>query len=332
MIPLASKMRFQFSDDLSGFDNTVSFKMKRTLADSLVKYGLMTGDERDVFLAIESSDVIGGSHYSEDAGYLYHKEDGLNSGNLLTSIVGNLINTARTVSVMAYTFNLSLEDLWLKLDSEWSYFIWGDDTVIFSDREIDRNVWQDNNEQLGWKSTALPGVVFLMKFYDLEQGSWFPLASRFGMQTIFREHPPRNQAVELLGLAARSEGLDRHPCGSEAWDIVTQDSDLMTDYPEARNRSDLLHLLNEPYILGQIAEGEDDPFAIERIFQTDLINLEELRMALGRPLQDSYADLTEMFSDVDLGAYPIGSELVSVTELRLQIDKLLPTKKQEERT
>lgn len=226
---LSSITEHAFSDDISGFDTTNSWQIKSLCFDLMEKYGFIDAEEKACLEAIENGCVVGGPTVAQYAVAVYDKKDGLNSGNLLTSVIGNVLNCARVLAIVADLTSCTPEEALSSLGKRWGMLIWGDDTVIFGPREWE-DQWAEAGLRTGYVSSVDQGIVFLMKYYDPKAGIWFPLASRFMIQTMFREHAPSNDAVEVLGLIARSEGLRRHPLGSRAWDLTLRESELQRDY------------------------------------------------------------------------------------------------------
>lgn len=193
-----------FSDDISGYDQSVSDTHQRELAREVIA-PLAGGDFAAYKLQWKDIPLLGPPLSRSAEGFLYTKKGMTPSGDLMTAVDGTLINAARVIRAVAVASGMTEEHARQSWGSRWCAFIQGDDTILgFEKGLIDMDKYVEVSEGLGYKTKLVAGVVFLMHLIDPETGRWTPLASRVYQQTVFNEYGGRAPCVELLSFVARA--------------------------------------------------------------------------------------------------------------------------------
>lgn len=196
-----------YSDDISGYDQSVCDTHQRELA-SLVVAPLM-GDDGKEFAAFKIAwkdiPLLAPSIRKGPEASLYRKKGMTPSGDLMTAFDGTLINAARVLTCVARAAGISVRAARESWGSSWTAFIQGDDTVLgFRRGFLDIGKYSTASEELGYSTKLVPGVVFLMHLIEPETGKWAPLAARVYQQTVFNEYGGRHPAIELFSFMARA--------------------------------------------------------------------------------------------------------------------------------
>jgi hypothetical protein len=165
--------------------------------------------------------------WPEDEAFLYTRPDGgtTTSGIITTSLDGSFINAARVAISVAAACGWTVDDAWARFTKgDWYALFQGDDTVLVVPPTFNQAVYEETSLSLGYQSRVSAGVTFLMRYYDLDRQTSFPLISRAFQQTVWNEHGGRSRAIELQGLVARTAGLSLHPGANVYWQLVSEGS------------------------------------------------------------------------------------------------------------
>lgn len=200
------------SDDLSGFDTSVSLDGMRVLGAILTKWFPFLKADVSWWLTVEAWPLLSGPIGSTSAGYLYSRTGGLTSGVRLTSDVGTLMNLDRVIHSCAEGLGLTHTAVVRKyLDLDIGVLVQGDDTGLLMPKQFDREAYTAATVSMGYKNAVLDGLTFLMRHFNLKEGNWVPLVSRLFQNTVWREHPARSLAIEALGWYAKTENASVNP-------------------------------------------------------------------------------------------------------------------------
>lgn len=241
------------SDDISAFDLSVRRMHQEGLARH-VYARFWPQAIVEIWLNAQKMPLLSGPLDSVSRGYLYHRERGgvTTSGIITTSLDGTLINLARVITAYARATGRTVRAAWEALLSrEWYTKVWGDDTVIIAERNFSVKRYEEASSAIGFKATILDGVTFLMRHYDFYRHAVYPLATRVFQQTVWNERGGRAPEVELLGLYARTTGLEAHPLAREVWDLIKYGSSTLDAF-RVTSRSDLKRILTDPGVRRQL--------------------------------------------------------------------------------
>jgi hypothetical protein len=192
-----------FSDDISKYDQSVSDKHQRELAELVI--GPLVGFTAAAFkLQWKDLPLLGPPLSTSFEAFLYDKKGMTPSGDLMTALDGTLINFARILHCMAVATGRSLREVLAGRDIWWACLVQGDDTVLGVSGPFDEEKYITASTLLGYGTKMVPGVVFLMHAVDPVSGRWAPLASRVFQQTVFNEYGGTSPAVELFSFIART--------------------------------------------------------------------------------------------------------------------------------
>lgn len=233
------------SDDLSGYDKTVSYPLYENLLDVYQALGMPDG-MRQLYrwVSIELGTLAPGW---DDAHPLISisRRGGLASGTSGTSVDGTLINLLRVVVSVAAGMRWSEDEAWRRLDrGEWFCRVWGDDTLIAVPKSMDRDRYVEATAAVGLKCKLSIAPVFLMTL--LARG--VPptnLAGRTFMQSVWREHEASRDTIGLFGMGVRCELCASHPLWPEVWESIQAVSRVtgMLERWRVRTLTDLRNLI-----------------------------------------------------------------------------------------
>jgi hypothetical protein len=192
------------SDDISGYDQSVSDKHQRELAN-LIWARLISGDFSSFKNSWKDLPLLGPPLQLGQEAFVYIKRGMTPSGDLTTALDGTLINAARVLHCAARAMGTTARMAREAWGSSWCAFIQGDDTILgFKSDAFDVAQYEAASAELGYDTKVVPGVVFLMNLIEPTTGTWAPLASRVFQQTVFNEYGGRHPAVELFAFIART--------------------------------------------------------------------------------------------------------------------------------
>lgn len=242
-----------FSDDISGFDQSVRFVHQQAIARHI--YGLFwPAPVVDLWLGAQRMPVLAGPLHFGARGYLYTRPHGgvTTSGIITTSLDGTLINLCRAITAVAAVQRTSPTAAFQALvDRRWGIKAWGDDTVMTVPGSFDLERYGEANAAIGYQTSPQPGATFLMKHYDLSRRAVYPLATRVLQQTFWNERGGRSEAIELLGLFARTTGFSANPFWREAWALLLERSPVTTRFG-ITTRDDLGRVIGDPGFVKQL--------------------------------------------------------------------------------
>jgi hypothetical protein len=195
-----------FSDDISGYDQSVSDTHQRELGQFVVA-PLIDSAFADFKMEWKDIPLLGPSLDTSNEAFLYLKRGMTPSGDLMTAFDGTTINAARVITCVARARGISERDARADWGVRWAAFIQGDDTVLgFQKGLIDIAKYAEVSAELGYNTKLITGCVFLMHLIEPKTGVWAPLASRVFQQTVFNEYGGRHPSIELLSFMARTPG------------------------------------------------------------------------------------------------------------------------------
>lgn len=197
------------SDDISSFDLMVPFELQRALFLTLRDRFPALRDAAAAWFAEEQLPLLAPPHYTGDEAFLYESIGTTKSGHLLTSVAGSLYNLARVAFCLHATCGYNTARAARYAVHSGSVLVWGDDVTLQLPGRTRLDRWAEASAEFGLPCKVAPGAIFLRKTYS--GGHAAPLAARLVQQTVFNEHAPRTQNLELLGLWSRTIGLEHHP-------------------------------------------------------------------------------------------------------------------------
>jgi hypothetical protein len=238
---------FTFSDDISGFDQHVRAHHQAAIADHIYAR-FWPGWVVDMWKRAQRLPVLAPPLNANQRGFLYRRPNGgmTTSGIITTTLDGTLINMCRAITSLASVEGRSPKDQFKRLIArKWGFRGWGDDTVMTVQPGTDMAKYQAANEELGYKTAAVPGATFLMKHYDLYARTVYPLATRMLQQTFWNEKGGRSPEIELLGLFVRTAGLFANPLGRDVWQLLISGPSTAQRYG-VRTREQLGSIIADP--------------------------------------------------------------------------------------
>uniref|UniRef100_A0A2V0RKS5 RdRp n=1 Tax=viral metagenome TaxID=1070528 RepID=A0A2V0RKS5_9ZZZZ len=216
------------SDDISGFDLSVSYWHQEILAKWYSKFSspyLARCYEELITLPIIAP-PIGGMKSTRAGDKLivnaFHTAELLptkgitKSGSVLTTIDGTVINFARCLYAASRAwsacshldFKKGIDYVISKLrSSDLELYIQGDDVLWAGDGldDFDHDAYVQASADFGFKCALSPDPIFLMQVVDRKNKRSYGLLSRFLQNTMFRERPKFDPIIERLSLATRVE-------------------------------------------------------------------------------------------------------------------------------
>lgn len=202
---------YEFSDDISRYDSSVSVSAQEELAGTLARIdpGYATA-----WADLVNIEVLCGAHGLGE-GYAYRKDGMTSSGMLPTSTDGCLLNGHRVLKSVGAAFGRDAAWARKTYGTHWYALLWGDDTALLVTEGFNPSAYQEASAELGYETKMVKGLVFLMKFFRFDAGSgeyqWFPLISRILQQTLAGEYAPGDPMLDVLALASRTENAHHHP-------------------------------------------------------------------------------------------------------------------------
>jgi hypothetical protein len=245
------------AEDISGFDDS----MGDTMMDAFRAYvTTMYGQDTltDVYLrAIDINPMLTANLFDRGPTELtvLKRRCGVSSGFRGTTMQGTILNFSATVWSLtrlgifrnydeALSMCANLTEVHGKRLSEcrWGVLLKGDDTVLFvrGDIPFDRDDYINVRSELGLKTDAEPGPIFLMQYIHLNQrmtGSSYSYcpekfkgmrtyrthglaAKRIGNRLIFVEHPITEPVPARLATLAALVDMQMHPCRDIFYDMM----------------------------------------------------------------------------------------------------------------
>lgn len=210
-----------FSEDLSGYDKSVSVGCQKALLDSF--YGIVASDaERALYSSLSTLSVLSPPLTSDSNAFLYRREGQTISGSIFTDKDGSLINFGRIADCVAAANNWSLGKTRRQFGRDWMCLILGDDCVIGYRKSLDfdRTRYNDKSNSLGFKTEAFEGAVFLMNYFDIANNKWFGIASRALDRTFNKEYAVDDAVIDLFGTYNRLVRVVDSPFGDDVIESV----------------------------------------------------------------------------------------------------------------
>lgn len=259
---------YVYQDDISGFDQSVRRIHQLEFAEEFLSY-VMGPEAIEVWLEVARLAVLAPPLNAAREGFLYRRRWGgvTTSGDILTTIVGTVVNAARVVTAYAAAEGCTVARAWADRGTRWEFLAWGDDTVLITGPHFKFEKYQKASLDLGYTSAGLPGAVFLMTFYDLERMRFFPLASRVWQQTTANERGGRTPELEMLSLFMRSYRLEDNPYGGIVWELLRTSAPSMDKWG-VNTPADLPRLFTDPGFMATM----ESSLSNERDYLRDILS------------------------------------------------------------
>jgi len=181
------------SDDASNFDDTVSLRHLEQLRDEFYIWGTPT--EEWLYSEVFVTPVLSGPLKKDAVCGLYERAGGIPSGLISTTLDDTLINMAIVVQSIAPAAKKTIAEVLNALDTgELGLWVQGDDTLIFTSWDVDRDVYVSTAAAYGYIRKVEDFPVFLMRWYG-PNGS-HNSAVRAAMRTTSRESRTLGPAFE----------------------------------------------------------------------------------------------------------------------------------------
>lgn len=196
------------SEDISGFDLSVTLQLIQDVYEAFSQVSGVDREYLEYALECYTQHILTPSLVK---GHVVANERSgmIGSGDILTSILGTVINFIRQVETIRLLTSKSVTSIMSDFDSKkWGTATWGDDTNVMTNSDMplpgDKE-WNEANESIGFKVDAEKDTMFLMRNYNqrLKMVSFSPLA-RMMLQTGCRESPYAGEASALSGFFHRS--------------------------------------------------------------------------------------------------------------------------------
>lgn len=306
--------RYAVSDDISGFDSSVSTAAKLALGELTRELMPWARADVDVWLLADELPILAGPLAAESTAFLISRRGQLTSGIKLTNIVGTLLNINRMGFSLMRALNMSA----MQVARAWmrgALLVWvqGDDSSVMCDTDLlsRREAYAEASAELGFKSELLPGTTFLMRYYP-ETGGWYPLASRIVQMTVFREHPPRSQLLEAVGFVARQAGFVAHPLAGLVGDFLS-DGDRAMSGGQATTYDAVRRHLEQPDVLralnADMRDWRESRWALEAATRIPRLFSAPLSAAIAQVLRRG------LTSAVQLNSLAVGATFSEVMDL-----------------
>lgn len=208
-----------FSEDISGYDRSVTLRMQRDLEEH-VYARFMTSAERRAYHDLQTLPVLAPPLVPGSEGFLYERAGMTISGSIFTTNDGTCLNVISIAHAVSEALSIPLDEIWARKGVDWEAFVLGDDCVVGmrDDSPSVRARYLAARRSVGFKTELFDGVVFLMNTVARATGVVSGVLSRAISKTYFREHPATSLHVDLFGLYYRWERSRAHPLFSWAWD------------------------------------------------------------------------------------------------------------------
>jgi hypothetical protein len=245
-----------FSEDLSGYDKSVSVGCQRALA--LHYYGKVgSKEEMTLYGHLSYLPVLAPPLTSGDSAFLYAREGQTISGSIWTDKDGTLINFARIADCVAAATGWSAGKTRRNFNKSWTALVLGDDCVIgySSTVDFDRDKYNAKSVELGFKTESFEGAVFLMNYFDLKRRTWYGIAARGLDRTFNKEYDVDDPIVDLFGSYNRLSRLENHPMGPEINEMIC--SRPAANSAGISNYAELKHLANSKFVLDYLVKYGD---------------------------------------------------------------------------
>ena len=240
-----------YEEDKSGFDQHVSYESQLALLDEVYS---TAGPKAvaDYRLSLHLPVVTPGLVNPD--GLRMHTKRGMTTSGIRTTANpdGNTHSLAiRGDGILrSYSGQFdSIDDVWTASDEgAFPCLNLGDDALhAHVDGLFDPAEYEEAAREIGHVLTFVPdGRTFLMNWLESED-TWFALASRCFMQTLFREHGVESRTIELLGAGARWERCLRHPLVERAYDTTVRGT-----WMERFSLGELISTYNSPRFQAQV--------------------------------------------------------------------------------
>jgi hypothetical protein len=264
-----------FSDDVSGWDQSIGFNLQDRIGSELTQRGLhpelthFWRETEDLEVAIG---IPGGAFIRQNKG-------GITSGIITTSVMGTLLNSARVMSVIR-RLHIPLHKVrWLVL---------GDDTLIEVQNEYAKVLednWADINKDLGFKTGLLREYTFLMRnVVETDAGKCIsrPLFSRLLQQFCMPERLRRpSDATFVASVYAKYELLKElyNKTGNKIVRTAIEELWRRTRLPEAEEVGKMLRN-RDHYLFKSLYKQENDPMMREWVAAREHSPVAQLVMSI----------------------------------------------------
>uniref|UniRef100_A0A2V0RJ16 RNA-directed RNA polymerase n=1 Tax=viral metagenome TaxID=1070528 RepID=A0A2V0RJ16_9ZZZZ len=235
---------YMLSDDISGFDLSVSFEHQKRLAKYMYvpmmkRVDPNAGYWKDIYEQLQTGVYIIAppsqgmrlsvqtdrtAFYPSTTGRIVPRHGITASGSVLTITDGSFINLTRMVYAMCRSVpkwrDMSLShaidsvlDSFKSRDVE--AYLQGDDVLMAGEvfRSLSEERWVEASEQFGFGTTISSDPIFLMQAIDRKRRYSYRLTSRFLQNMFFRERPKSGEFIERLSFATNLSQVVLHPHG-----------------------------------------------------------------------------------------------------------------------
>lgn len=209
------------SEDISGYDASVDYRMQMDLAD----FGyskVLSPVELTMYKQLQELPILAPPITRGAQGFLYHRKGRTISGSIFTTNDGTILNVGRIAYGISCAYAIDIKDVWALKGVLWDTLVLGDDcSNCYVNLTPSRLLaYLSASRSLGFKTDLFDGVVFLMTSYGSGEIEPQGILSRAVSKTFFRERPSSSALVDLLGLHARWSRCLDHPLFAETWDDV----------------------------------------------------------------------------------------------------------------
>lgn len=246
------------SEDISGYDRSVTRRMQRDLLDKVYKR-FLTPEEARAYDDLQEMPVLAPPLKPSMGGFMYCRAGMTISGSIFTTNDGTVLNSCSIAAAVATALDIPLSQVWSEKGGRWDLLVLGDDCVIGFD------VWDEGvrarylaaRRSHGFKTDTFTGVVFLMTAVDPKASYSSGILSRAVSKTFFREHDATSLYVDLFGLYTRWARCASHPLAPEAWRRAVATHPMGVRFGLA-NLDKLKRLVESPaFVRGLLAENRD---------------------------------------------------------------------------
>lgn len=196
------------SDDASNFDDTISLRHLLQLKDQVYLWPEILHEW--AYSESLSIPVLSGPMYEGDVSHLSPRLGGVASGLVTTTMDDTLINICCVVSSISVAAKKSIPYVLSAIDSgELGIWVQGDDTLLFTSWDIDRDVYTDTAKSFGYIRKIEDFPIFLMRWY--EGSTSFGSSMRAACRTATRESRALGPHFERFGTYNRWLGVQGDP-------------------------------------------------------------------------------------------------------------------------
>lgn len=210
-----------FSEDISGYDKSVSYDLQIKVADHLYSQ-FMSAQELTLYKRTLTLGVLGPPMKTGDEGFMYNRKGQTMSGSIFTDKDGSLFNFIRICECVVAATGWTPDAVISKLNIEWAPLVFGDDCVIGYGPHVSfsREKYRERSLELGFKTEAMEGVVFLMNYYNTKENYYHGILARAMDKTVNKEYVTLDPILTAFGDGARWSRMQAHPLVKSAFERI----------------------------------------------------------------------------------------------------------------